>query len=182
MTGRGATCRAQIGRMFRRAEVREEGALLRDARAVNDKVRSLAKQGTVLINAKAGDADLDDAVATAVGWEKLSASVAEAERLARPDKADLPAAGRCPYPVPPGITVHPIQRHHIRSRLNSLASANPGRWRNCLMRFFFKRRMALEIFSTVDGASSCDLSLCGERMPSSSVLVRRGRSLHSPRT
>ena len=49
MTGRGATCRAQIGRMFRRAEVREEGALLRDARAVNDKVRSLAKQGTALI-------------------------------------------------------------------------------------------------------------------------------------
>lgn len=30
-----------VGRMFRCAEVREEAALLRDARAVNDKVRLL---------------------------------------------------------------------------------------------------------------------------------------------
>jgi hypothetical protein len=88
-----------VGRMFRRAEAREEVALLRDARAVNDKVRLLAKLGTALIKAKAGDADLDGAVATAVGWEKLAASVAEAERLARPDKADLPAPAARAWPV-----------------------------------------------------------------------------------
>jgi len=34
-----------VGRMFRRAEAREENAVLRDARAVNDKVRLLAKFG-----------------------------------------------------------------------------------------------------------------------------------------
>ena len=88
-----------VGRMFRRAEAREESALLRDARAVNDKVRLLAKLGTALIRAKEGGADLDGAVATAVGWEKLAASVAEAERLARPDKADLPALAARAWPV-----------------------------------------------------------------------------------
>jgi Domain of unknown function (DUF4158)/Tn3 transposase DDE domain len=88
-----------VGRMFRRAEVREESAVLSDARAVNDKVRLLAKLGTALIKAKAGGADLDGAVATAVGWEKLAASVAEAERLARPDKADLPALATRAWPA-----------------------------------------------------------------------------------
>jgi len=88
-----------VGRMFRRAEVHEEDALLRDARAVNDKVRLLAKLGTALIKAKADDADLDKAVATSVGWEKLAASVAQAERLARPDKADLPALAARAWPV-----------------------------------------------------------------------------------
>jgi TnpA family transposase len=88
-----------VGRMFRRAEVREENAVLRDARAVNDKVRLFAKLGTALIKAKAGGADLDSAIATAVGWEKLAVSVAEAERLARPDKADLPALAARAWPV-----------------------------------------------------------------------------------
>jgi TnpA family transposase len=88
-----------VGRMFRRAEVREKDAVLRDARAVNDKVRLLAKLGAALVKAKASGADLDGAVATAVGWEKLAASVAEAERLARPDKADLPALAARAWPV-----------------------------------------------------------------------------------
>ena len=80
-----------VGRMFRRAEAREEGTLLRDARAINDKVRLLVRLGGALIAAKDGDADLDGAVADSVGWERLAASIAEAERLARPDKVDLPA-------------------------------------------------------------------------------------------
>ena len=88
-----------IGRMFRRAEAGEERAVLRDARAVNDKVRLLAKLGAALIKAKAGGADLDGAVAASVGWEKLAASVAEAERLARPDKVDLPALAARAWPA-----------------------------------------------------------------------------------
>jgi hypothetical protein len=36
-----------VGRMFRRAEARDENAVLRDARAVNDKVRLFAKLGAV---------------------------------------------------------------------------------------------------------------------------------------
>jgi TnpA family transposase len=88
-----------VGRMFRRAEAREESALLRDARAVNDKVRLLAKLGAALIAAKESDANLDGAVAAAVGWEKLAANVAEAERLVRPDKVDLPALATRAWPV-----------------------------------------------------------------------------------
>jgi len=88
-----------VGRMFRRAEAREEDAVLRDARAANDKVRLFAKLGAALIAAKAGDADLDGAVASAIGWEKLAASVAEAERLARPDKVDLLALATRAWPV-----------------------------------------------------------------------------------
>ena len=88
-----------VGRMFRRAEAREESAVLRDARAVNDQVRLLAKLGTALIAAKQGGADLDGAVVSAIGWEKLAAHVAEAERLARPDKVDLPALAARAWPV-----------------------------------------------------------------------------------
>ena len=88
-----------VGRMFRRAEVREEDALLRKARVINDKVRLFAKLGAALIEAKAGGADLDEAVAAAVGWDKLAARVAEAERLARPDKADLSALAARAWPV-----------------------------------------------------------------------------------
>jgi TnpA family transposase len=88
-----------VGRMFRRAEVAEGDALLRNARAVNDKVRLLARLGAALIEARDGKGDLDAAVALAVGWDRLARSVAEAERLARPDRADLPALAARAWPV-----------------------------------------------------------------------------------
>jgi hypothetical protein len=88
-----------IGRMFRRAEVQTQDALLRDARTINDKVRLLARLGTALIKARDTKADLEAAVAEAVGWDKLARGVAEAERLVRPDKADLPALAARAWPV-----------------------------------------------------------------------------------
>ncbi len=88
-----------VGRMFRRAEAREEDTLLRDARAINDKVRLLVRLGGALILARKDKADLDGAVADSVGWERLAASVAEAERLARPDKVDLLALAARAWPV-----------------------------------------------------------------------------------
>lgn len=88
-----------VGRMFRRAEVREQSALLHDARAINDKVRLLVKLGGALIEARDNSADLHNAVACAVGWDKLARGVAEAERLVRPDKADLPALAKRAWPV-----------------------------------------------------------------------------------
>jgi hypothetical protein len=45
--------------MFPRAEMRQEDALLRDTRAINDKVHLLARLWTSLIEVKADDADLD---------------------------------------------------------------------------------------------------------------------------
>ena len=88
-----------VGRMFRRAEIREQDALMRDARAINDKVRLLAKLGAALIEARENGADLQEAVAAAIGWDKLAHSVDEAKRLARPDKADLPALAARAWPV-----------------------------------------------------------------------------------
>jgi hypothetical protein len=88
-----------VGRMFRRAEVREQDALLRDARAINDKVRLLARLGGVLIKARNAKADLETAVAEAIGWDRLARSVVEAERLARPDKTDLPARAARAWPL-----------------------------------------------------------------------------------
>jgi Tn3 transposase DDE domain len=73
--------------------------LLRNARAINDKVRLLAKLGTALIEARNSGDDLNEAVATAVGWDKLARNVEEAERLARPDKADLSALAARAWPV-----------------------------------------------------------------------------------
>jgi TnpA family transposase len=88
-----------VGRMFRRAEVREQDAMIRDARAINDKVRLLARLGAALIEAREGGADLQEAVASAIGWDKLARSVEEAKRLARPDKADLSALAARAWPV-----------------------------------------------------------------------------------
>jgi TnpA family transposase len=88
-----------VGRMFRRAETRERDALLRDTWAINDKVRLLAKLGAALIAARENGADLQEAVASAIGWDKLARSVEEAQRLARPNKTDLPALAARAWPV-----------------------------------------------------------------------------------
>jgi hypothetical protein len=88
-----------IGRMFRRAEAREEAAMLRDARAINEKVRILTRLGAALVDARNGGTDLDAAVASSVGWEQLAAAVAEARRLIRPGKTDLVALAKRAWPV-----------------------------------------------------------------------------------
>jgi TnpA family transposase len=88
-----------VGRMFRRAEAHEEQAILRDARAINNKIRLFTKLGTALIDAKADGADLGAAVARSIGWERLKTSVADAALLARPDKTDLAALAARAWPV-----------------------------------------------------------------------------------
>src|SRR5581483_11481262 len=80
-------------------EGREQNSLLRNVRAINDKVRLLAKLGAALLQARDRGADLDKAVAAAVGWDKLARNVEEAELLARPDKADLPTLAARAWPV-----------------------------------------------------------------------------------
>ncbi len=64
-----------VSRMVRRAEAREEGAVLRDAKALGEKVRLLVRLGVALIAAKKEKADLDEAVTAAVGWDRLAASI-----------------------------------------------------------------------------------------------------------
>ena len=54
---------------------------------------------TYVIKARDGGTDLSEAVAGSVGWDRLAAGVAEAERMARPDKTDLPALDARAWPV-----------------------------------------------------------------------------------
>src|SRR5205085_889653 len=72
---------------------------LRNARAINDKVRLCAQLGDALLAAKTAGGDPLEAVETAIGWERLAHSVAEARRLVRPDKTDLPALAARAWPV-----------------------------------------------------------------------------------
>jgi hypothetical protein len=85
-----------VGRLLRRAEVREEEAVLRNARSVNDKVRLFTQLGEALL--AAGDAKQDplQAVETAVGWDRLARSVEEARRLVTAKRAGFRGAdGAC---------------------------------------------------------------------------------------
>jgi hypothetical protein len=52
-----------------------------------------------LIEAREGGADLQEAVASAIGWDNLARSVEEAKRFARPDNAHLPALAGRAWPV-----------------------------------------------------------------------------------
>ncbi len=88
-----------VGRLFRRAEAREEEVVLRSARSVNEKVRLFTKLGDALLSAKEAKEDPLKAVEIAVGWDRLARSVEEARRLVRPDKTDLSALAARAWPV-----------------------------------------------------------------------------------
>ena len=77
-----------MGRLFRRAEAREASAFERDRRAINDKVRLLARLGDTVIAAREEGGDPLDAIGAKIGWERLAAAVEEAKRLMRPAEPD----------------------------------------------------------------------------------------------
>jgi TnpA family transposase len=88
-----------VGRLFRRAEAREEATVLRNAQAVNDKLRLFAKLGDALLGAREAGEDPLAAVEAVIGWDRLARSVKEAHRLVRPDRTDLPALATRAWPV-----------------------------------------------------------------------------------
>jgi hypothetical protein len=88
-----------VGRLLRRAEVREEEAVLRNARSVNDKVRLFTQLGEALLAARDAKQDPLQAVETAVGWDRLARSVEEARRLVRPNELDFVALTARAWPV-----------------------------------------------------------------------------------
>ena len=77
-----------MGRLFRRAEAREASAFERDRRAINDKVRLLARLGDTVIAAREEGSDPLDAIGAKIGWERLGEAVEEAKRLMRPAELD----------------------------------------------------------------------------------------------
>jgi TnpA family transposase len=77
-----------VGAMFRRAEGRHARAFQSDARAINDKVRLYASVGAAVITAHDQKQDAFAAIAKVIDWERFRTSVAEAEKLARPEEFD----------------------------------------------------------------------------------------------
>src|SRR5271166_2529721 len=77
-----------VGAMFRKAEGRHARAFQADARAINEKVRLYARVGTAPIPARDGKHDAYGAIAAVISWERFCATVAEAEKLARPEEFD----------------------------------------------------------------------------------------------
>jgi TnpA family transposase len=77
-----------IGTMFRRAEGRQARAFQSDARAINQTVRHYARVGAAVIAAREQQQDAFAAIAKVIDWERFRASVAEAEKLARPEEFD----------------------------------------------------------------------------------------------
>ena len=88
-----------MGRVFRRAEARDAEAFQADRRAINDKVRLLARLGEALVEARELGGDLDAAVSGVISWDRLASSVEEAKRLIRPDMPDLAAVATRGLPV-----------------------------------------------------------------------------------
>src|SRR5882762_6382066 len=77
-----------IGAMFRKAEGRQARAFQSDARAINQTVRHYARVGAAVIAAREQNQDAFAAIAKVIDWERFRTSVAEAEKLARPEEFD----------------------------------------------------------------------------------------------
>ena len=77
-----------VGGLFRRAERRAERDVQANARAVNDKVRLLARVGGALAEARNAHGDAFAALDAVISWPDFLAAVAEADRLSRPEGPD----------------------------------------------------------------------------------------------
>lgn len=77
-----------IGKLFRRAEARENTELKNDKRTINNKLRLFAAIGDALIKARETGADPLEAVEAVVAWDQLEREVSVAHQLVRPDTLD----------------------------------------------------------------------------------------------
>ena len=94
---RGAR-RPAVG-LFRRAERRAAEALQGNARAVNDKIRLLARVGDALIEARNTGSNAFAAIETVLPWDHFAAAVAEAKKLSREDGPDYAALAAANHAV-----------------------------------------------------------------------------------
>ena len=77
-----------IGSFFTKSKNKYERAFAEQGKAINDKVRLFAKVGAALVAAREQGRDPFAAIEAIVSWEAFSASVSEAERLARNEDFD----------------------------------------------------------------------------------------------
>jgi TnpA family transposase len=80
-----------IGSFFTRAKHKYEKRFAAEGKEVNEKVRLYAKIGTALIEAKEAGSDPFEAIEAVVPWDTFTASVREAEQLARDAEFDSTA-------------------------------------------------------------------------------------------
>ena len=80
-----------IGSFFTKAKHKYEKRIAAEGKAVNDKVRLYAKIGAALIAAKEAGDDPFQAIEAIVSWDAFTASVREAEQLARDAEFDSTA-------------------------------------------------------------------------------------------
>jgi TnpA family transposase len=72
-----------IGSFFTKSKDKYERTFAEQGKAINDKLRLFAKVGSALVAAREQDRDPFAAIEAVVSWENFSASVREAEQLAR---------------------------------------------------------------------------------------------------
>lgn len=77
-----------IGKLFNKSEHQHSDKFQRDGKAINEKVRLYAQIGKALIAARDESSDAFQAIESILNWEKFISSVAEAEKLARPEDFD----------------------------------------------------------------------------------------------
>ncbi len=77
-----------IGSFFTKSKNKYERAFAEQGKAINDKVRLYAKVGAALVAARQQGRDPFAAIEAIVSWEAFSASVSEAEKLARNEDFD----------------------------------------------------------------------------------------------
>jgi len=77
-----------IGSFFTKSKNKYERAFAEQGKAINDKVRLYAKVGAALVAAREQGRDPFAAIEAVVSWEVFSASVSEAEQLARNEDFD----------------------------------------------------------------------------------------------
>ena len=88
-----------LGQQFKKAERRHLGKFQENGKAINETLKRYAAIGRALIDAKTQNADPFAAVEGVLPWEELTASVAEAEKLAQPGEFDWLALIATSYPA-----------------------------------------------------------------------------------
>lgn len=88
-----------LGQQFKKAERKHLGRLQENGKAINNTLKRYASLGRALIKAKSQNADPFAAVEAVLPWNELTASVAEAEKLAQPGEFDSLALITNSYPV-----------------------------------------------------------------------------------
>jgi len=77
-----------MGKLFSKSKRQQGEQFQNDGQAINEKVRLYARVGKALIVAKDSATDAYEAIQSILPWEKFVSTVAEAEKLARPDGFD----------------------------------------------------------------------------------------------